>query len=74
MKFLVFLLCVFLLCEAQQDSRCVRPVIGPKCRILLKRWAYNPNENKCELFDYGGCGGTENNFENEEDCKNTCVV
>ncbi|RCN52798.1 Kunitz/Bovine pancreatic trypsin inhibitor domain protein [Ancylostoma caninum] len=74
MKFIVFLLCVLLLSEAQQDPRCVRPVTGPTCRALLKRWAYNPNDNKCEQFDYGGCGGTENNFETEEDCKNTCVV
>ena len=29
--------------------------------------------NNCESFNFGGCGGNENNFETEEECRNTCV-
>lgn len=42
------------------------------CRAILMRYTYMPN-GKCEMFEYGGCGGNENNFLTKEDCENTCV-
>jgi len=33
---------------------------------------FNPSSNKCEQFIYGGCGGNENRFKNEEECLTKC--
>nr|XP_053774818.1 tissue factor pathway inhibitor-like isoform X1 [Desmodus rotundus] len=42
------------------------------CRALLLRYFYNNESKHCELFFYGGCLGNKNNFQTEEECKNTC--
>ncbi|KIH45810.1 Kunitz/Bovine pancreatic trypsin inhibitor domain protein, partial [Ancylostoma duodenale] len=61
-------------CEARRDIRCLQPVETGPCRAREERWAYHPKENKCKKFTYGGCGGTENNFETEAECKRICVM
>jgi hypothetical protein len=38
----------------------------------MPRYHYNQASELCELFVYGGCGGTENNFQNIGDCIKTC--
>uniref|UniRef100_A0A915HVI5 BPTI/Kunitz inhibitor domain-containing protein n=1 Tax=Romanomermis culicivorax TaxID=13658 RepID=A0A915HVI5_ROMCU len=35
---------------------------------ITKRWFYNVDSNKCELFDYYG-GGNENNFATKRSCE-----
>jgi len=42
------------------------------CRALIPRFFYNDNSSKCEPFNYGGCGGNENNFETLNECKDRC--
>ena len=39
---------------------------------LLQRYFYNSTSGSCEQFAYGGCDGNENNFEDIENCQNTC--
>ncbi|KAI5613449.1 tissue factor pathway inhibitor isoform 1 precursor, partial [Silurus asotus] len=46
---------------------------GP-CKALIDRFYYNIETQRCELFEYGGCQGNENNFETEEQCEVMCVV
>lgn len=46
---------------------------GP-CKAIKDRWFFNVDNGRCELFEYGGCGGNANNFETLEDCEETCVV
>ncbi|CAG5865950.1 unnamed protein product [Menidia menidia] len=46
---------------------------GP-CKALKDRFFFNVNTGQCEQFEYGGCGGNENNFETLEKCEETCVV
>lgn len=46
---------------------------GP-CKAIKERFFYNINTRKCEVFEYGGCGGNKNNFESLEECEETCVV
>ncbi|XP_050352180.1 papilin-like [Nymphalis io] len=50
----------------------LQPEIG-ECDKDLTRWGYNPTKNKCQTFEYGGCGGNDNNFLDMESCKAACV-
>ena len=36
------------------------------------RYYYNKQSKTCLPFNYGGCGGNENNFENVYDCHEAC--
>ncbi|KAG7227554.1 hypothetical protein INR49_005369 [Caranx melampygus] len=59
------------------------PVIDPRCKLNLDqgtcrdyviRWYYDKQANACAQFWYGGCGGNDNRFETEDECKDTCVL
>ncbi|XP_077393247.1 tissue factor pathway inhibitor a isoform X1 [Festucalex cinctus] len=54
------------LCALKEDP-------GP-CRSLRARFFFNVDAGRCQLFEYGGCGGNANNFESLEACRETCVV
>ncbi|CAH2089824.1 unnamed protein product [Euphydryas editha] len=43
------------------------------CDNNLFRWGFNPTHNECQLFEYSGCGGNQNNFRDKESCKAACV-
>lgn len=45
---------------------------GP-CKAIKERYFFNVDTGSCELFEYGGCGGNDNNFETMEACVETCV-
>ncbi|XP_070831722.1 tissue factor pathway inhibitor a [Chaetodon trifascialis] len=47
--------------------------IGP-CKAIKDRFFFSVDTGRCELFEYGGCGGNANNFESLEACEETCVV
>lgn len=47
------------------------PDTGP-CFGLIQRYYYNSSSMSCELFNYGGCMGNQNNFENERECLQRC--
>ncbi|ETN80324.1 Kunitz/Bovine pancreatic trypsin inhibitor domain protein [Necator americanus] len=36
------------------------------------KWAWNPVEERCEPFYYGGCGGNGNRFETQQKCLDEC--
>ena len=48
-------------------------VVGP-CEALIPSWSFVEESGKCEFFSYGGCEGTANRFDSEEDCNETCDV
>ncbi|PWA24129.1 hypothetical protein CCH79_00016818, partial [Gambusia affinis] len=52
---------------------CSQPLEPGPCRQYKIRWYYDPEANACAQFWYGGCQGNTNNFENETNCRNTCV-
>lgn len=43
------------------------------CKAIKERYFFNVDTGSCELFEYGGCGGNDNNFETMEACVETCV-
>lgn len=43
-----------------------------RCRGSFPRWYYDPTEQLCKSFVYGGCLGNKNNYLREEECKLAC--
>ncbi|NWX46474.1 TFPI1 inhibitor, partial [Steatornis caripensis] len=46
---------------------------GP-CKAIHIRYYFNIQSRECEIFEYGGCHGNENNFLTLEECQEKCVV
>ncbi|XP_009466286.1 PREDICTED: tissue factor pathway inhibitor isoform X2 [Nipponia nippon] len=46
---------------------------GP-CKAIHMRYYFNIQSRECEIFEYGGCHGNENNFLTLEECQQNCVV
>lgn len=42
------------------------------CKENIPRWYYNPFSERCARFTYGGCYGNKNNFEEEQQCLESC--
>uniref|UniRef100_A0A8D2AJC6 Kunitz-type protease inhibitor 1 n=1 Tax=Sciurus vulgaris TaxID=55149 RepID=A0A8D2AJC6_SCIVU len=42
------------------------------CQESIPRWYYNPFSERCARFTYGGCYGNKNNFEEEQQCLESC--
>ena len=60
--------------KRMNNEICDLPEDGGRCRALLERYRFNSETNQCEIFQYGGCGGNENNFEDIHDCEKACVL
>ncbi len=58
-----------LTCE--QDI-CHQPALIGVCHALIPRYFYNKITKQCELFNYGGCRGNQNNFGTLEACYFDC--
>lgn len=55
-----------------ERDTCILPALAGECHNYVERWYYNTNEKRCRPFYYGGCGGNDNNFANQEACLHRC--
>lgn len=53
-------------------SHCTQPPVTGPCRNSHTMWYYNPYDQKCSRFNYGGCKGNENQFDTMEKCLTFC--
>lgn len=75
MKVFVFLLSI-LLCVASKNSSsswCDLPPdttrkTGISCAAMMFVYTFNSTSGACEMYEYGGCGATENLFFSKEEC------
>ncbi|KAF7386509.1 hypothetical protein HZH68_013641 [Vespula germanica] len=59
--------------KIEQDV-CLLPALLGECHNYTQRWYYDSYEQQCRQFYYGGCGGNQNNFVSQDDCKNRCEI
>lgn len=51
---------------------CGTPAEEGPCRGVYNRYAFDPKQNRCVAFNYGGCRGNQNNFLSLTECQKTC--
>ncbi|CAF0753758.1 unnamed protein product [Didymodactylos carnosus] len=74
--------CVLKLNESSVNSVCVQPLDqGYTCNISststttaspVSKYYFEPLQQKCISFLFHGCGGNENRFDSEQECKENC--
>ncbi|KAM9356249.1 kunitz-type protease inhibitor 1a isoform 2-T2 [Pholidichthys leucotaenia] len=52
--------------------RCTAPPSPGTCRNGVTKWYYSPHSKQCSRFNYGGCEGNENRFEDKDSCERIC--
>ncbi|KAK6180152.1 hypothetical protein SNE40_012352 [Patella caerulea] len=72
---LVIVAAIFTTCEAKQlpvNPVCHLPKGLGHCTNYVPRYYYDIRTWTCTTFNYGGCGGNENNFETYAECRWKC--
>ncbi|KAI6212235.1 hypothetical protein M3Y99_01843500 [Aphelenchoides fujianensis] len=59
-------------CCPRPQAICSQPLRLGDCKQSVRRYWYNAITRACEIFDYTGCQGNNNNFETLLECQNTC--
>uniref|UniRef100_A0A182QVU4 BPTI/Kunitz inhibitor domain-containing protein n=1 Tax=Anopheles farauti TaxID=69004 RepID=A0A182QVU4_9DIPT len=55
-----------------RDEQCKLPPRRGVCRALLPRYRYDPAQQDCIEFKFGGCDGNANNFMSYKQCMEAC--
>lgn len=54
------------------DEICGKPKDAGPCKAIHPRFYFDSNEQNCKEFNYGGCLGNQNNFEELSECEDKC--
>nr|XP_016850158.1 PREDICTED: collagen alpha-1(XXVIII) chain [Anolis carolinensis] len=57
----------------RHDSKCLEPLKIGDCQNYEVKWYYSKDSNSCARFWYGGCGGNQNRFQTEWECRAACA-
>ncbi|CAG9534594.1 unnamed protein product [Cercopithifilaria johnstoni] len=60
------------ICCPEPRSICSQPLRLGNCKQSIRRYWYNMAIHACQIFNYTGCQGNDNNFETLIECQNTC--
>lgn len=58
--------------KPSSEARCQQPIVTGKCRAYIEKFAFDPEQNRCVTFTYGGCDANENNFDTMSECDEHC--
>ncbi|EFX82505.1 hypothetical protein DAPPUDRAFT_195288 [Daphnia pulex] len=61
--------------QGNRPDYCSLPPVmaGEKiCKGYIRKWTFNETESACASYVYGGCNGTKNLFDTEEECQAAC--
>lgn len=53
---------------------CHMPAETGDCANYVTKWYFDTKAKSCRQFYYGGCAGNKNNFNTEDECKQTCQL
>ena len=56
---------------ANDDDRCRLPAAPGPCKANFEAYAFNPKDQTCRMFFWGGCGPAP--FTTKEECEKTCA-
>ncbi|CAJ0580849.1 unnamed protein product, partial [Mesorhabditis spiculigera] len=59
-------------CCPRKQTICAQPLRVGDCTENVKRYWYNAKTRQCQMFEYTGCQGNDNNFATILDCQNFC--
>uniref|UniRef100_A0A158R459 BPTI/Kunitz inhibitor domain-containing protein n=1 Tax=Syphacia muris TaxID=451379 RepID=A0A158R459_9BILA len=59
-------------CCPRKQTVCSQPLRIGDCTENVKRYWYNANTRQCQMFEFSGCQGNDNNFETILDCQSYC--
>ena len=54
------------------ETICSQPLRIGDCTENVKRYWYNAKTRQCQMFEFSGCQGNDNNFETVLDCQSFC--
>uniref|UniRef100_A0A8C6SLM1 Uncharacterized protein n=1 Tax=Neogobius melanostomus TaxID=47308 RepID=A0A8C6SLM1_9GOBI len=61
-----------LTCEKREGIKHSQPPQTGPCRANFVHWFFDPLQQKCQSFTYGGCDANDNNHETEAQCEASC--
>lgn len=54
-------------------NTCELDIDPGECGEKLIRYGFDHQSNECRRFQFGGCGGNNNNFASLTECKTKCL-
>ncbi|KAJ0026570.1 hypothetical protein NQD34_017570 [Periophthalmus magnuspinnatus] len=56
----------------EKKARCTLPPHTGPCRASFTRWFYDPLDQNCQSFTFGGCDANDNNYDQKHVCEESC--